>query len=154
MQALVTHEPIDKSHYDLLLTPSLQTGAVVSFSGLVREVLGKTPSSRQEEVFELEHYPQMTEAMLMKIAKRAIERFELDDALIVHRVGKMHPADVIVYVLAASKHRQAAFDGANFMMDYLKTRAPFWKKEASGEWVDAKESDEDAFARWNEECLG
>lgn len=151
MKAIVTQDIINKSQYDALLNSSKQTGAIVSFSGLVREVLNTRFSQGEAQIFELEHYPAMTEAMLEKIAHRAIDRFALDDAIIVHRVGKMHPSDVIVYVLAASKHRQAAFDGANFMMDYLKTRAPFWKKEASGKWVDAKESDEDAFARWNEE---
>ncbi len=128
-----------------LLGARKDAGALVSFEGLVREI------GVENEVFTLEHYPGMTEKMLTRIANRAVERFELQDALIVHRVGEMKPQDVIVLVMAMSKHRQAAFDGANFMMDYLKTRAPFWKKEANGEWVDARSEDEDAFVRWGEE---
>lgn len=121
-------------------------GAIVTFEGLVREI-----GAGSDEVFTLEHYPGMTEKMLIRIAERAMERFGLEDALIFHRVGEMRPSDVIVVVMAASRHRQAAFDGANFMMDYLKTRAPFWKKEANGDWVDARADDEDAFLRWDDE---
>ncbi len=145
----ITKLPIDPTSWRTkLIGTRKDAGAVVSFEGLVREIAG-----RDDEIFTLEHYPGMTEKMLTRIAKRAMERFDLQDALIVHRVGGMHPQDVIVLVIALSKHRHAAFDGASFMMDYLKTRAPFWKKEANGEWVDARTEDEDAFARWGEEDI-
>ena len=98
----------------------------------------------------LEHYPGMTEAELGRIEAEAAARFQLRDCIIIHRVGELRPGDNIVLVVTASPHRQAAFDAAAFLMDYLKTRAPFWKKEtaASGEsvWVDAREADEDAAA--------
>ncbi len=146
MHIEVISQPIDLSLYrDKLIGHRKDAGALVSFEGLVREVTGE-----QGEIFTLEHYPGMTEKMLARIAERAMERFALMDALIVHRIGEMKPADSIVLVMALAKHRQAAFDGASFMMDYLKTRAPFWKKEANGRWVDARDADEDAFARWGE----
>ncbi len=145
MIAEVTSEPIDLPPLrEKIIAERKNAGALVTFEGLVREI-----GVGEGEVFTLEHYPGMTEKMLARIADEAISRFDLQNALIVHRVGEMRPTDVIVVVMALSKHRQAAFDGANFMMDYLKTRAPFWKKEANGQWVDAREEDEDAFARWD-----
>lgn len=146
MRAEVTFEEIDVGSLRAeILAGRKDAGAFVAFEGLVREL------GYEDEVFTLEHYPAMTEKMLVRILERACERFDLKDALIVHRVGEMRPADVIVVVMALSTHRQAAFDAANFMMDYLKTRAPFWKKEANGQWVDARDADEDAFSRWGEE---
>ena len=143
----MTDQPFDEAQEKALLIGNAKTiGAVVSFTGLVREISPDAPDR-----FMLEHYPGMTEKMLERIARRAIERFALIDATIVHRVGEMSAGDEIVLVLAASRHRQAAFDGANFMMDYLKTRAPFWKKEGDGGWVEMREADEDAFARWGED---
>ena len=101
----------------------------------------------------LEHYPGMTEAELERIEVEAQHRFKLSASLIVHRVGELKPGDNIVLVIACAPHRQDAFEAAEFLMDYLKTRAPFWKKEvlASGasRWVDARESDEDAAAAWH-----
>lgn len=123
-------------------------GAIVSFTGLVRDqVQGKQLSSMY-----LEHYPGMTEQALQQIAEQAANRWPLQAVRIIHRIGPLAPQDRIVLVLAASAHRQAAFDACAFIMDYLKTRAPFWKKEqtASGEawWVDARDSDETALNRW------
>ena len=115
-------------------------GAVVTFSGIVRDV-----------PLELEHYPGMTEKELTRIEEEAHRRWPLQASLIVHRVGKLKPGDNIVLVAAASAHRQAAFDAASFLMDYLKTRAPFWKKEERGgeaQWVDARESDQTAMKKW------
>ncbi|MFN4354733.1 molybdenum cofactor biosynthesis protein MoaE [Parvibaculum sp.] len=115
-------------------------GAVVTFSGLVRDV-----------PLELEHYPGMTEKELARIEEEAHRRWPLQASLIVHRVGILQPGDNIVLVIAASAHRQAAFEAASFLMDYLKTRAPFWKKEernGESQWVDARESDERAVHRW------
>ena len=123
-------------------------GAVVTFTGLVR---GSTDAGALADM-TLEHYPGMTEAELARVEEEATRRFPVDATLIVHRVGALKPGDNIVLVIAASRHRQAAFQAAEFLMDYLKTRAPFWKKETapdgSGQWVDARDSDSDAEARW------
>lgn len=136
----ITHEPIDETQIKARMHHGGNVGAIVSFSGVVRGAQGDT--------LELEHYPGMTEKMLSQIATEATARFELMDVAIVHRVGIIKAQEEIVRVIASAQHRQAAFDGANFMMDYLKTRAPFWKKETDGNWVDARESDEDALAKW------
>lgn len=122
-------------------------GAVVSFTGLVREIAGGGAAQRMT----LEHYPGMTERALAEIEAQARARWPLSGVAIIHRVGPMAPGENIVLVLAASRHRLAAFEAAAFLMDYLKTRAPFWKKEegaAGAAWVDARESDEAAIARW------
>lgn len=119
-------------------------GAVVSFSGLVRRDHGLT-------AMRIEHYPGMTERALEGIAAQATERWALIDSLIIHRFGLLHPGEPIMMVATAAAHRGAAFEAAEFMMDYLKSRAPFWKKEISdaGEaWVAAKDADEDALSRW------
>jgi molybdopterin synthase catalytic subunit len=102
----------------------------------------------------LEHYPGMTEAELARVEAEAGQRWPLQASLIVHRVGTLKPGDNIVLVVTASAHRQAAFAAAEFLMDYLKTRAPFWKKETRADgaerWVDAREADEQAAGRWQE----
>lgn len=122
-------------------------GAVASFVGYVRDF-----NERPEvEALTLEHYPGMTETQLMQIADEADQRWPLQGMRIVHRVGRLDPGDQIVLVVVASAHRQAAFEACHFVMDYLKTRAPFWKKEhtSSGDyWVSARESDSDAARRW------
>jgi molybdopterin synthase catalytic subunit len=120
-------------------------GALVSFSGLVRDVGGGLKS------FELEHYPAMTAKALEGIEAEARARWPLQAVLIVHRYGPMRPGEQIMMVATASAHRQAAFAAAEFLMDYLKSRAPFWKKEttaAGSAWVDAREEDEAAVRRW------
>jgi molybdopterin synthase catalytic subunit len=99
----------------------------------------------------LEHYPGMTEKALEKIVDEARERWDIDDALVVHRVGTLQPGDQIVLVVVSSAHRGEAFQACEFLMDYLKTRAPFWKKERTPEgdrWVDARSSDDAAADRW------
>lgn len=127
-----------------------QIGAIVSFVGTVRDI------NDGHDVCDLtlEHYPGMTEKMLEDIRLQAHERWPLRNSLIIHRVGTLAPQDQIVLVAVASKHRQAAFDAANFIMDFLKTRAPFWKKESlpegQSEWVDARDSDQQASTRWSE----
>jgi molybdopterin synthase catalytic subunit len=122
-------------------------GAIVTFTGRVRGGEGGVAA------ITLEHYPGMTEAELSRIEAEAHSRWPLQASLIVHRVGKLEPGDNIVLVIVASAHRQAAFEAADFLMDYLKTRAPFWKKEtdASGNavWVEARESDDSAARRWS-----
>jgi molybdopterin synthase catalytic subunit len=122
-------------------------GAVAAFIGQVRDL----NEGDQVSGLELEHYPEMTEKSLAAIIEQAKQRWEIIDALIVHRVGKLKPLDQIVLVLAASSHRKEAFAACEFMMDYLKTEAPFWKKEqtpAGSRWVEAKASDDEAKKRW------
>lgn len=124
-------------------------GAVVSFVGLVRDLSDNTTVSEMT----LEHYPGMTEKALAEIESEARQRWEVTEAVVVHRVGPLKPTDQIVLVAVASAHRQDAFAACEFIMDYLKTRAPFWKKEQTpqgGQWVDARESDENAAQRWSE----
>lgn len=122
-------------------------GAIVSFTGLVRDMaMGEKISD-----LELEHYPGMTEKALQKIEDAAHERWQLQGSVIVHRYGKLAPGAQIVLVITASPHRKDAFAAAEFIMDFLKSRAPFWKKEGvskGGRWVDARESDEAALKRW------
>ena len=122
-------------------------GAVVTFSGLCRDEQGALSA------LELEHYPGMAEAEIGRIAAEAVERWPLQGLTVIHRHGKIAPGENIVLVVAASAHRQAAFEAANFLMDYLKSRAPFWKKEhladgTQGGWVEAKEADDKAAGRW------
>lgn len=122
-------------------------GAVVSFTGLVREMTGAGAIS----TMELEHYPGMTERALAEIAAEAAARWPLQGVRVIHRHGPLAPGDRIVLVLTASRHRQAAFEAAEFLMDYLKSRAPFWKKEIrrdGSEWVESRSSDEAALKRW------
>jgi molybdopterin synthase catalytic subunit len=123
-------------------------GAVVTFTGVVR----RENAGDALEAMTLEHYPGMTEAELQRVEGEAARRWPLQASLVVHRVGRLVPGDNIVLVVTASAHRQAAFDAAAFLMDYLKTRAPFWKKEVGADgaetWVEAREADEAAAGRW------
>ena len=124
-----------------------RVGAVASFIGTVRDVNDDAAIRK----LTLEHYPGMTEKALEAIVAEAKARFPIYDALVVHRVGELKPQDQIVLVVVTSAHRADAFDACRFLMDYLKTRAPFWKKEATpqGErWVEARASDDEAAARW------
>ncbi len=122
-------------------------GAMVSFVGLCRDEAGTLAA------LELEHYPGMAEAEMQRIAALAIERFSLLGLTAVHRHGRIEAGEQIVLVIATAPHRQAAFDGANFVMDFLKTSAPFWKKEhgkdgGTGDWVAARDADDVARDRW------
>lgn len=122
-------------------------GAVVTFTGLCRDEDGSLAA------LELEHYPGMAEEEITRVMEEARTRWPLDGATVIHRVGPIRPGDNIVLVVASSRHRAAAFLGAAFMMDFLKTRAPFWKKEhrtdgSAGGWVDARDSDDAAAERW------
>ena len=122
-------------------------GAVVSFTGLVRGATDDGPITGME----LEHYPGMTERALEEIVAEARARWPLEAVRVIHRYGPLAPGERIVLVLTASRHRQAAFEAAEFLMDYLKTRAPFWKREhgaEGGRWVDARDSDDSAARRW------
>jgi molybdopterin synthase catalytic subunit len=123
-----------------------ETGAVVSFTGLARAEKGAVTA------LELDAYPGFTEAAIAETADAAAARFGLQDVLIVHRTGKVGPGDPIVFVATASAHRRAAFEGADFLMDYLKSRAPFWKKshEAGGpRWIEPTARDYEDAARWD-----
>lgn len=124
-------------------------GGVAMFVGLVRDIAGGEAVS----AMTLEHYPGMTEKQLEAIEEEARRRWPLDDVLVIHRHGQLEPGDRIVMVATASAHRDAAFESCRFLMDWLKTKAPFWKLEATpgGErWVEAKDSDDAAAARWSE----
>lgn len=131
-----------------LMGDRTDVGAIVTFTGTVRDTAGGKPITSME----LEHYPGMTEAELTRVEAEANARWPLQASLIIHRYGKLKPGDNIVLVIAASPHRHAAFEAASYLMDFLKTRAPFWKKETftdgSGGWVDARESDDAALERW------
>ena len=120
-------------------------GAIVSFTGVVRDVVGGLSN------MIIEHYPGMTEKALEAIRSEAMKRWNLADALIVHRTGQLEAHESIMMVATASKHRKDAFEAAEFLMDYLKSRAPFWKKEITldgADWVASKAEDEDALSRW------
>ena len=121
-------------------------GAVVTFTGLCRDEDGRLAA------LELEHYPGMAEAEIGRIAEEAAGRWPVEAITVIHRHGRLRPGDAIVLVVTASSHREAAFAAANFLMDYLKTRAPFWKKEhlagTDGGWVAAKAGDDSAADRW------
>jgi molybdopterin synthase catalytic subunit len=138
----VQTQPFDISaEVSALMAGRTDIGAIVTFTGTVRgDAKGKPIRS-----MTLEHYPGMTDA-------EANARWPLQGTTIIHRVGELLPGDAIVLVIAASPHRQAAFDAAGFLMDYLKTRAPFWKKETNldgvGQWVDARDADDAALAKW------
>ena len=149
MTVRVQHEDFDVgAEVARLVAGRTDIGAVVTFSGVVRDENGGGAIAGMT----LEHYPGMTEKELARVEGEAQARWPLQASLIVHRVGALRPGDNIVLVVTASAHRQAAFNAAAFLMDYLKTRAPFWKKElgadGTGHWVDARESDEAAAERW------
>ena len=152
MSVRVQHEDFDiGAEIARLSSGRTDIGAIVSFTGTVRgEANGRPLSS-----MTLEHYPGMTEAELARVEADAAARWPLQATLIVHRIGELRPGDNIVLVIAASAHRQAAFSAAEFLMDFLKSRAPFWKKESGpdGEahWVDARDSDDAALKKWRRE---
>ena len=132
-----------------LTAAGADVGALVSFVGLVREITGADAPIR---AMSLEHYPGMTEKMLQAVEDEARQRWPLSGSLIIHRYGELHPGERIVLVACASPHRQAAFDACNFLIDWLKTKAPFWKQEATEDgtrWVAARDSDDAAAARWD-----
>ena len=132
-----------------LLAGAQREGAVATFTGYVR----RSNEQRQVDSMELEHYPGMTENSITEILRQAADRWPLLAASVVHRVGKLGPGDRIVWVGVTSSHREAAFNGCEFIMDYLKTRAPFWKKELGpdgGHWVSAREHDTSRATRWQD----
>ena len=153
----MAHVSIQAQDFDVagetaaLLAGRPDIGGVVSFIGLCRDENGTLAA------LELEHYPGMAEAEICRVAAEAESRWPLLGLRVIHRHGKLLPGAQIVLVIATSAHRAAAFCAADFLMDYLKTRAPFWKKEhrcdgTSGDWVDAKQHDDAAAARWNRQA--
>ena len=132
----------------------LGIGALASFVGTVRDRHGAAAPGAVSQM-ELEHYPGMTEAAIEAMIDQALQRFDIRGARVVHRVGLLQPGEQIVLVITASAHRGAAFQACEFLMDYLKTQAPFWKKETTPEgarWVDARVEDDAALARWGIEA--
>ena len=130
-----------------LSTGRKDIGAIVTFSGLCRDEGGRLAA------LELEHYPGMAEAEILRIAAEAERRWPLAGLTVIHRHGRIRPGENIVLVVTASTHRHAAFEAASFLMDFLKSRAPFWKKEhradgGEGGWVEARETDDEAARRW------
>jgi molybdopterin synthase catalytic subunit len=143
----VQAEPFDVAEESAALSTLPGVGAVVTFTGICRDEGGRLSA------LELEHYPGMAEAEIHRIAKEAAGRWPLDAITVVHRHGRIPVGDIIVLVGAASAHRDAAFEAARFIMDFLKTNAPFWKKEhpamaGRGDWVKAESRDEAAKRRW------
>ena len=146
----VQREPFDVGAELAALTAGRRdVGGLASFVGLVRDIAG----DKTIEAMTLEHYPEMTEPALAKIEAEAHDRWPLEETLIIHRYGRLEPGDRIVLVAAASAHREAAFEACHFLIDWLKTQAPFWKYEegpGGAGWVEARASDEEAAARWRE----
>lgn len=144
----VQAEDFDAAREEALLTQGRHdVGAVVAFTGLCRDEDGTLAA------LELEHYPGMAEEEIGRVAREALARWPLTGLTVIHRYGLIRPGERIVLALAAARHRSEAFAAAEFMMDYLKTRAPFWKKErrtdgGAGGWVEARTADDAAAARW------
>ena len=138
MKVSVQREDFDLSAEVRAISRNTKTGAVASFVGLVRDVR-----------MTLEHYPGMTEKALREIVQRAQSRWQVLDCTVIHRYGELAPTDQIVLVAVASAHRGDAFAACEFIMDFLKTKAPFWKKEQGKGWVEARASDDAAAERWN-----
>ena len=147
MQISVQQEPFDIGQITSEFSQGRShMGAIVTFTGIVRD-----SDTDDLNAMEIEHYPGMTEKAIAKIATEAKSRWSLGDVLVIHRFGRLEPGDQIMMVATAARHRKDAFDGAEDLMDYLKSRAPFWKKEITRDgtaWVDAKSEDEDALSRW------
>ncbi|MFZ0097498.1 MAG: molybdenum cofactor biosynthesis protein MoaE [Gemmobacter sp.] len=146
MGVRVQAEPFDLGAESTAFATGLRrAGAMVTFTGLVRDNGGAL------QAMEIEHYPGMTERAIAAMVDEAVTRWSLEDALVIHRYGRLGPQDQIMMVATAAPHRGDAFAAAEFLMDYLKSRAPFWKKELASDgsaWVAAKDEDEAALKRW------
>ncbi|MEM8632561.1 MAG: molybdenum cofactor biosynthesis protein MoaE [Pseudomonadota bacterium] len=147
MRVVVQEAPFDfAAEAEAFGAGRTDVGAVVAFTGVLRD-----SEAGDLSAMEIEHYPGMTEKALAKIAQEATARWTLLDCFVIHRYGRLVPGERIMMVATAATHRAAAFEAAEFLMDYLKSRAPFWKKEHRGRdaaWVAAKAADEDALGRW------
>lgn len=146
MRILVQDAPFDfGAEADAFARGRRVSGAIVTFTGVVRDVEGGL------QAMEIEHYPGMTEAALAEIATEAKQRWSLEDTLVIHRHGTLVPGDMIMMVATAARHRKDAFEAAEYLMDYLKSRAPFWKREITrngADWVASRDEDEAALTRW------
>lgn len=139
-----------QAEYDQLR--ACHSGAIVTFTGLVRD-FDQAGDEAKVEALHLQHYPGMTERLLAEMIAEARSRWAIDGVRIIHRVGELLPGDQIVLVAVSAAHREAAFNAASFLMDYLKTQATFWKKTVAGgeaHWLDMKETDKHAAARWQQ----
>lgn len=148
MVVRVQSETFDSGQELTIFSQIPDAGAVVTFTGIVRDVAAGL------DHLEIEHYPAMTQKTLEAIESDAVKRWDLSSSLVIHRFGKLKPGEVIMMVATAAAHRRAAFEAAEYLMDYLKSRAPFWKKEhtrGSAAWVDANVSDEEMLKRWQSE---
>lgn len=147
MRIRVQSEPFDMgTESNRFAQTAAGAGAIVTFTGITRDT-----AAGDLLAMEIEHYPGMTERALTDIATQAMTRWQLTDCLVIHRFGRLAPSDPIMMVATASRHRADAFAAAEFLMDYLKSRAPFWKKEITAsktDWVAARAEDEDALKRW------
>lgn len=147
MRVSVQQDPFDLgAEANAFAAGDKTNGAIVTFTGVVRDL-----ATTDLACMEIEHYPGMTERAIAKIAEEAKSRWSLGDVLVIHRYGRLAPGDWIMMVATAAPHRKDAFEAAEYLMDYLKSRAPFWKKEittSGAEWVAAKDEDEDALLRW------
>ena len=147
MAVCIQEKPFDVSaEISNFSTKTGSSGAIVTFTGIVRNDSGAL------DHMIIEHYPAMTKIALKKFTELAIERFELEDALVIHRYGTLKPREIIMMIATAAAHRQNAFSGAQFLMDCLKSRAPFWKKEVSeglGKWVEPRANDEVELGSWS-----
>lgn len=154
----VQHEDFDlAAEYAKLRADAGDSGAIVTFTGLVREFYvpdaDESLQGGNTQTLYLEHYPGMTEKSLQDIVSQAEARWPLLGTRVIHRVGKLHPGDQIVMVATASGHRHAAFAAAEFIMDYLKSHAPLWKKQTSAtssDWISSRSSDSEALKRWQD----
>ena len=147
MRIIVSETPLNIGELSQRIKPRLETGGVASFTGYMRN----NNVGRNVSGMFLDHYPEMTEAALQVITDDATKRWPLHNGLVAHRVGNVLPGDLLVYVETHAEHRQAAFDACNFIMDTLKTSAPFWKKETSDNnehWVEQRDSDLSALKKW------
>lgn len=147
MRVVVQDAPFDFGHEAQTFASGHNSmGAIVTFTGIVRDT-----HEAPLEAMEIEHYPGMTEATLTDIGEQAMSRWSLGDALVIHRHGRLVPGEMIMMVATAARHRKDAFEAAEFLMDYLKSRAPFWKREITSQgasWVAARDEDEAALERW------
>ena len=148
MEIRVQRDPFDFGHEaGAFAARQRGTGAVVTFTGIVRDL----PGGGGLHGMEIEHYPGMTETAIVRIAEEAAQRWQTGDILVIHRFGPLAPGEMIMMVATSAPHRAEAFQAAEFLMDYLKSRAPFWKKEVTGggsDWVAARAEDEAALDRW------
>jgi len=149
MRVLVQEGPFDFGHEAQSFAEGhAQMGAIVTFTGVVRD-----RDAGGLQAMEIEHYPGMTERALTQIATEAVARWSLGDVLVIHRHGRLGVGEMIMMVATAAPHRKDAFEAAEFLMDYLKSRAPFWKREVTeggATWVAARDEDEDALTRWSQ----